>query len=75
MRWESQRHGVLSPLAISYRLGGPAPLGGQMLAIWQRPLTIHAPLPTMPLPLTLDLAVAVDLEQTYTKAAADAYRN
>jgi hypothetical protein len=62
-----------APLAISYRVSDLAPAGGRMLAIGQRPLTVDAPLPTMWLPLTLDRAVPVDLEETYTKATADAY--
>jgi hypothetical protein len=61
------------PLAVSYRVGEPAPTGGRFLAIWRRPLSTGAPLPTLPLPLTPELAVAVDLEATYSRAAADAY--
>jgi hypothetical protein len=60
-------------LAISYRVSDLAPGGGRMLAIGQRPLTVDAPLPAMWLPLTVDRAVPVDLEDTYTKATADAY--
>lgn len=62
-----------APCAVSYRVGGPAVTGGLLLAAWQRPLAIGAPLPTLPLALTRDLRVTVDLEQTYTRAAADAY--
>ncbi len=66
---------VPAPCTVSYRMGGPAPQAGagQLLAMWRRPLTVGAPLPTLPLPLTRDTAVLVDLEQTYTHAAADAY--
>lgn len=62
-----------TPLAVSYRVGEPAPAGGRLLAIWRRPLTVGAVLPTIPLPLTTELAVSVDLEQTYLRAAEDAY--
>jgi hypothetical protein len=62
-----------APLAVSYRVGDTAAGGGRLLATWRRPLTVGAPLPALPLPLTLDLALLVDLEQTYTDATADAY--
>lgn len=61
------------PLAISYRVGEPAATGGRLLAIWRRPLVMGAPLPCMVLPITVNVAVPIDLEQTYTRAAADAY--
>ena len=44
-----------------------------MIDIWRRPLAGGRPLPSLPLPITMDAAVAVDLEQTYMRAAADAY--
>ncbi len=62
-----------SPLAISYRVGEPAASGGRLLAVWQRPLVVGQPLPNMRLPITVNTAVPIDLEQTYTHAAADAY--
>jgi len=62
-----------APLALCYRVGERAPEGGRFLAIWRRPLTPGQALPTMPLPLTLQCSVPVDLEQTYSRAAADAY--
>ncbi|MBL8797964.1 MAG: DUF4058 family protein [Planctomycetia bacterium] len=62
-----------TPLAVSYRVGEPAATGGRLLAIWRRPLAVGTALPTIPLPLTTELAVPVDLEQTYLRAAADAY--
>jgi hypothetical protein len=61
------------PLAVSYRVGEPAATGGRLLGIWRRPLTVGETLPTMMLPITVEVAVPVDLEQTYTRAAADAY--
>jgi hypothetical protein len=62
-----------APLAISYRVGDAAATGGRLLAIWRRPLAVDAPLPTVPLALTPDLAIQVSLEPTYMAAAADAY--
>jgi hypothetical protein len=54
-------------------VGEPAATGGRLLAIWRRPLTVGAALPTVPLPLTVEVAIPLDLEQTYAKAAEDAY--
>jgi hypothetical protein len=62
-----------APLAASYRVGELAPTEGRFLGIWRRPLTAGQPLPTMPLPITVKESVVVDLEQTYMRAAADAY--
>jgi hypothetical protein len=61
------------PLAVSYRVGEPAATGGRLLAIWRRPLAVGSPLPTIPLPLSTGQEVALDLDQTYARAAADAY--
>jgi hypothetical protein len=61
------------PAAVSYRVGEPAATGGRILAIWRRPLTVGEPLPTATLPLTVEAAVSVDLEQTYQRAVEDAY--
>ncbi len=60
-------------MAVGYRVGEPAPDGGRFLAVWRRALEVGAPLPALPLPLAPDRAVALDLEQTYMRAAADAY--
>ena len=62
-----------APFAVSYRVGEPAPGGGRFLALWRRPLTVGAPLPSVRLPLSLREEVVVDLEQTYQRAAAAAY--
>jgi hypothetical protein len=64
---------LLSPLAVSYRVGEPAATGGRLLAIWRRALTPGSCLPTLPLPLTTYADVSVDLERTYSAAAVDAY--
>jgi hypothetical protein len=61
------------PMAVSYRVGGPAATGGRILGIWRRPLTVEATLPVLTLPLTVEQGVAVDLELTYSRAATDAY--
>ena len=61
------------PFAVSYRVGEPAASGGRLLAVWRRPLKPGEPLPSLPLPLTTSLSVPVDLDQTYQRAAADAY--
>jgi hypothetical protein len=61
------------PAAASYRVGEPAATGGRILAIWRRPLTVGEPLPIATLPLTIEAAVGVDLEQTYQRAVEDAY--
>jgi hypothetical protein len=62
-----------APCAVSYRVGGPAATAGRFLDIWRRPLVVGAPLPSMPLTLTSELLVPIDLEQTYSRAAAAAY--
>lgn len=61
------------PMAITYRVGEPAPEGGRHLSIWRRSLEIGADLPTLPLPLDASTTVPVDLGATYARAAADAY--
>ena len=61
------------PMAASYRVGEPAAEGGRYLAVWRRPLTVSQVLPTIPLPLTVEFSVILDLEGTYARAAADAY--
>jgi len=62
-----------TPMAISYRVGDFAVTGGRFLAIWRRPMTAGEPLPGIPLPLTVDLAIPLDLDGTYARAAEDAY--
>lgn len=64
---------LLPPVCASYRVGEPAAAGGRLLAIWRRPLATGQPLPPLPLPLTMDQSLSVDLEGTYSRAASDAY--
>src|SRR5262249_57914160 len=61
------------PFAISYRVGGWDREQGLDLEVWRRPLAIGEPLSTLPLPLTRERAVRIDLEPTYPRAAAHAY--
>lgn len=62
-----------APSAFSYRVGAKAAFGGRTVAVWREPLAVGEPLPTMPLALTPDVAVNVDLDGTYTRAATDCY--
>jgi hypothetical protein len=62
-----------APFAVSYRVGEPAPNGGRFLAIWRRSLAVGEALPRMHLHLSVHESVGIDLEQTYTRAAAAAY--
>lgn len=62
-----------APFALAYRVGEPAPGGGRFLAVWRRPLTVGSALPPLRLPLSVQDSVLVDLEATYTRAAAAAY--
>ena len=62
-----------APSAVSYRVGEPVATGGRLLALWSRPLAVGVDPPTIPLPLTVDLAIPIDLEPSYMRAAEDAY--
>jgi len=62
-----------APCAVAYRVGAAAAAGGRMLAVWREPLTVGQPLPVVTLPLTLDLAVPIDLDATYSEAATNCY--
>ena len=66
---------VPPPMAVSYRVGEPTAAGGRLLAIWRRQLTVGDALPAIPLPLTSDQEVILELDQTYARAAEDAYQN
>ncbi len=61
-----------APFAVSYRVGESVP-EGTIIAVWRRPLTVGAPLPTLPLALTLTDSVAIDLEYTYNETARRVY--
>ena len=65
-----------SPFAATYRVNVPIPVGDDMggsFSVWRRPLQVGEPLPTLPLPLNIHEAVEIDLEQTYQRAAEQAY--
>lgn len=68
-----ERAALPPPFAISYRVGEPAASGGRFLAIWRKPLGIGSPLPSIPLALSVERSLAIELESTYAAAAADAY--
>ena len=63
-----------APFAISYRVV-PAAKAGEpcLLEAWRRPLTVGAALPEIPLALDGDRAILIDLDGTYSRAAADSY--
>ena len=60
-----------TPMAASYGIAGPLASGGSMFDIWQRPLAVGEPLPTLPLALRGIDFVNVNLEATYSRAATD----
>ncbi len=62
------------PFSASYRVV-PAVKAGDpcLLEAWRRPLTVGEPLPEIPLPLDGDRAILIDLEGTYSRAAAESY--
>lgn len=62
-----------APMAASYRVGEPSPTRGRFVAIWTRVMTVGEALPSIPLPLTVNLAVTLDLEHTYARAAEASY--
>ena len=61
------------PMAIAYEVRGPAPTGGSFVGMWRRQLVVGEPLPLLPLPLSVSTQLRIDLESTYSRAAADAY--
>ncbi len=63
----------LPPQAVSWNAGGPTPEGGQFLDGWYRTLTVGEPLPTLPLALTAERSLLIDLEGTYSEATRRAY--
>lgn len=63
----------LPPHVVSWNAGGRTPEGGQFLDGWYRTLTIGEPLPTVPLALTAERSLLIDLEHTYAETARRAY--
>ena len=63
----------MPPHVVSWNTGGPTPEGGQFLDGWYRSLTVHEPLPTMPLALNAERSLLIDLERTYSEATHRAY--
>jgi hypothetical protein len=63
----------LPPHAVSWNVGGPTPEGGQFLDGWYKSLAVGEPLPTLPLALTADRSLLIDLDHTYTEATRRAY--
>jgi hypothetical protein len=68
-----QQPSLPPPMAVGYRVGGPAASGGRLIGIWRKPLVVGQELPKMLLPLSTTQTIEVDLETTYRAAAADAY--
>ncbi len=62
-----------APSAVVYRVGESMKHDGRLLAVWAEPLTVGQPLPAVSLPLTVHLAVPIDLEGTYSRAADNCY--
>ena len=63
----------LPPHVVSWNTGGPTPEGGRFLDGWYRSLAIREPLPTLPLALTAERSLLIDLERTYSEATRRAY--
>jgi len=62
-----------APSAVSFRVGAAAAQGGRMLGLWQHALSIGEALQSMSLALSPAESVMVELETTYSQAAADCY--
>lgn len=65
--------GPPAPSAVTYRVGGPAPAGGRLLAVWAEPLAVGQALPPAVLPISAQVDVIVDLEASYSRVAEDSY--
>jgi hypothetical protein len=63
----------LPPHVVSWNAGGPTPEGGQFLDGWYRSLSVGQPLPTLPLALTAERVLPIDLDRTYSEATHRAY--
>ncbi len=67
---------LLPPFAGAYRVGEVVPVGedmGSLVGVWRRPLQVGQPVPSLPLPLNVNRAILIDLEETYQRAAKRAY--
>jgi hypothetical protein len=65
-----------APVAVSVRVGDPIPNGNTespVIGVWHRALQPGQPLPTLPLALTSQQRILIDLEQTYRAACEQAY--
>jgi hypothetical protein len=63
----------MPPHAVSWDVGGRTPEGQRFLDGWYRQLAVGEPLPTLPLALTAERVLQIDLEKTYAEAARHAY--
>ncbi len=63
----------LPPHAVAWNVGGPTPEGRQFLDGWYRSLAVGQPLPTLPLVLSAEQSLLIDLEGTYAEATRRAY--
>jgi hypothetical protein len=63
----------LPPHAVSWNVGGPTPEGRQFLDGWSRSLAVGEALPCLPLALTAERSLVIDLERTYGEATRRAY--
>jgi hypothetical protein len=61
------------PHAVSWIAGGPTPEGGQLLDGWYRQLALGEALPSIPLALSAEQSLVIDLDRTYAEAAHRAY--
>jgi hypothetical protein len=64
------------PFAVAYRVGEVIPVGdemGSLLGVWRRSLQVGERLPILPLPLSVHESISIDLEETYQRAAEQAY--
>jgi hypothetical protein len=62
-----------APHAVSFRVGGETPDARRWVAVWRRPMAVGGPLPTIPLPLTPEFALPIDLAATYAASGRRAY--
>jgi len=63
----------LPPFVVSWNVGGPTSEGGQFLDGWSRLLAVGEALPALPLALTAERTLLIDLERTYSEATRRAY--